>query len=233
MNENKSKGQEPRAIAATPDGAALAAGTGRMDEGSVLAAYSRWAPFYDLVFGASTFWGRRAIARVINALAPGRVLEAGVGTGLALPTYDRRHLVHGIDLSPDMLQRARRRAARRRLANVEALQEMDAGHLAMADATFDAVVASYLMTVVPEPGRVMSEFARVTRPGGLIVVISHFASENWYRVVERWLSRFSARIGWQPDVPVDRFLSYPHLRLVEKRTVAPFGLFTLLVFERV
>ncbi len=86
-----------------------------LTDADVLAAYSRWAPIYDYVFALPFLTGRRAVARLVNRLAPGRILEAGVGTGVALPRYDRRHRIFGIDLSPDMLERARARVARKRL----------------------------------------------------------------------------------------------------------------------
>ncbi len=230
-NERQSRSQAIARVATETMPSAVPAPD--MDDAAVIAAYSRWAPVYDFVFGLTTLGGRRTIARFVNHLPPAHILEAGVGTGLALPRYGRMHRVFGIDLSTAMLQRARRRVARRHLDHVEALEEMDAGHLALPDASFDVIIASYLMTVVPEPQRVMSEFVRVAKPGAQVLFINHFASRNWYRFVEQWLSRFASRIGWHPDVPMERFTNHPNLKLVETRTVGPFRLFTLLVFERV
>jgi phosphatidylethanolamine/phosphatidyl-N-methylethanolamine N-methyltransferase len=205
-----------------------------IDEAAVVAAYSRWAPVYDAVFGLQTMPGRRAVAKAINRLPPGRILEAGVGTGLSLPAYRRDHRIVGIDLSPDMLERARIRVERRNLTNVEALLEMDAGHLAFADASFDAVAAMYVMTVVPHPEEVMAEFARVTRRGGRLAVVGHFASDRGiYRAVENRLSRFAARIGWNPEFPVTRLTASHDFRLIESRRLAPAKLWSLLLFERV
>ncbi|MCW5697815.1 MAG: methyltransferase domain-containing protein [Bauldia sp.] len=205
-----------------------------IDEAAVVAAYSRWAPVYDAVFGLPFLTGRRAIAKIVNALPPGRILEAGVGTGMALKRYDRKHRVFGIDLSPDMLARARTRVARGHLGHVEGLEVMDAGNLAFPDRSFDAVVAMYVMTVVPDPDKVMAEFVRVTPPGGRLVVIGHFASSGgFYHWVERRLARFAARIGWNPDMDVERLMGRPDLRLVARRKLGPLWLFTLLTFERV
>lgn len=205
-----------------------------LTDADVLAAYSRWAPIYDSVFALPFLTGRRAVARAVNRLATGRILEAGVGTGVALPRYDRRHRIFGIDLSPDMLARARRRVERRRLDHVEGLEEMDASDLKFADQSFDAVVAMYVMTVVPDPETVMSEFVRVTKPGGRLIAIGHFASTGgFYHWVERRLARYAAKLGWNPDFPVSRLTNRPDLRLVGKRKLGPLWLFTLLEFERI
>jgi phosphatidylethanolamine/phosphatidyl-N-methylethanolamine N-methyltransferase len=206
-----------------------------LDERSVVEAYARWAPIYDALFGVITWGGRRAALGTVNALPAARVLEAGVGTGISLPGYHARHRIVGIDLSPDMLERAERRVERRQLRNVEAIRRMDAGHLTMGDASLDVVVAMYVMTVVPEPERVLDEFARVIRPGGRLVIVNHFASERYDSPtagVERVLSRFAAKLGWEARFPIERITSHPELRLLEKRKLHPFGLFTLLVFER-
>lgn len=200
----------------------------------MIAAYARWAPVYDGIFGLVTLKGRREAVKVINALPAGRVLEAGVGTGISLPLYERKHRITGFDLSPDMLLRARKRVARRALRHVETIAELDAGKLPMDEASFDAVMAMYVITVVPEPHRVLSELARVTKPGGRVVLVNHFAGETGARAgFERFLSRFAAKLGWQPDFPMSRVMGRRDLKLVDSRRIAPFGLYTLLVFEKV
>jgi phosphatidylethanolamine/phosphatidyl-N-methylethanolamine N-methyltransferase len=206
-----------------------------LDEESIVAAYARWAPIYDAFFGVVTWFGRKAAQRAVNNLPPGRLLEAGVGTGISLPGYRSTHRITGIDLSPDMLERAERRVERRRLNNVEALRVMDAGNLTMPDGSFDSIVAMYVMTVVPDPDKVLDEFARVVRPGGKLVLVNHFAAENGQSAkasIEKALARFSAKLGWDPDFPLHRITSHSRWKLVEKKSLQPFGLFKLLVFER-
>jgi len=212
------------------DDASLAA----IDRTHVVAAYARWAPIYDPIFGAFTRGPGRAAIAEINGLPPGRVIELGVGTGLSLPLYERRHRIVGVDLSPNMLVRAEKRVSAEGLSHVEALLEMDAANLRFPDHSFDAAMAMFVITVVPDPDRVLAEMVRVVRPGGRVVLVNHFSVERGLRaLVERWMSRFSARLGWRPNFPIERVLGRPELRLVKRQPVKAFDLFTLLVFERV
>lgn len=207
-------------------------GLAAIDTSDVRQAYRRWAPVYDRTFGAFVEAAVRQVTARANALS-GRLLEAGVGTGLALPHYGPQLSVTGIDLSPDMLARARARVARRRQGNVEALLEMDATSLAFADGSFDVAVAMFVMTVVPDPAAVMRELARVTRPGGTLLICNHFSVEEGLRgAVERGLARYAARLGWRPEFPVEAVLVAPALRLVAQGPVRPFGFFTLLEFTK-
>ncbi|HEY7552807.1 MAG TPA: class I SAM-dependent methyltransferase, partial [Hyphomicrobiaceae bacterium] len=119
-----------------------------MDEAAVRSAYRRWAPVYDNTFGLVAAEGRKHAVEIINRTS-GRVLEVGVGTGLSLPSYRRDLQIVGIDLSPEMLEKARERVAAEGLRNVAGLHEMDAGDLKFPDSAFDTVVAMYVMTVVP------------------------------------------------------------------------------------
>src|SRR3954467_2192649 len=96
-----------------------------LDADAVRAAYRRWAAVYDAVFGGVSAWGRRRAVAEVNRLPGSRVLEVGVGTGLALPHYRPEKRITGIDLSAEMLARARTRVAGERLDNVAALLEMD------------------------------------------------------------------------------------------------------------
>ncbi len=205
----------------------------QLDERAVVDAYARWAPIYDPIFGVITARAIRATMKRLNALPPSRVLEVGVGTGIALPLYRPEHRVTGIDLSPDMLKIARERVARRHLTNVDGIVEMDAAILAFPDAAFDVAVAMFVMSVVPDPARVLGEMRRVVRPGGRIVTVNHFKAEGGARgAIERRLARYGARLGWHPEFAIETVLGHSGLTLVEQRTLPPFRLYTLLVFDR-
>jgi ubiquinone/menaquinone biosynthesis C-methylase UbiE len=120
------------------------------------------------VFGA----GHRAWA---CTRARGDTLEVAVGTGLNLPLYDRGVRLTGIDLSPEMLDIARRRADETGLD--PDLREADAHELPFAEATFDSVVCTYSLCNIPDPHRAVGEMKRVLRPGGRLVLVDHIRSD--------------------------------------------------------
>lgn len=204
-----------------------------LDDKAIVAAYARWAPIYDPIFGVITARAIGATMRVVNALPHGTVLEVGVGTGLALPRYKRDHRITGIDLSPDMLARAEKRVEEKGLHNVAALAEMDAGNLRFLDGSFDVAVAMFVMTVVPHPKAVLAEMARVVRPGGRIVIVNHFSAKAGLRATfEHWLNQYAARLGWNPEFEREILLGRSDLKLIEERSLFPLGVYTLMVFER-
>jgi phosphatidylethanolamine/phosphatidyl-N-methylethanolamine N-methyltransferase len=196
---------------------------------SILQSYARYAPVYDHTFGwLLSFRGRSMAAGVTNH-SPGKILEVGVGTGIGLPYYRREHQVHGIDISPHMLDRAKKRVHRKRLGNVTQLTIMDARKLQFADNSFDAIVAAYVMSVVPEPDKVIREIERVCKPGGDVIIVNHFAAEGGMRRgVEKLLAPLSNKLGWRPDMPVEEILAHTDLQEVSRHTLPPMGLFTLL-----
>ncbi len=209
-----------------------AAGRVRMDESAVREAYRRWAPVYDHTFGLVATEGRRHAVELINK-RDGRVLEVGVGTGLSLPAYGSHLEIVGIDLSPEMLDKARSRVASEGLENVAGLHEMDAGDLSFPSQSFDTVVAMYVLTVVPEPERVMRELSRVTKPGGEVLLVNHFSQEEGVRGwVERRMAPFADKLGWRPVFDLDRVMVCEDLTLVERQALRPFGLFTMLRFVK-
>ncbi|HVB68539.1 MAG TPA: class I SAM-dependent methyltransferase [Acetobacteraceae bacterium] len=199
-----------------------------LDADAVRAAYRRWAGVYDTMFGLVSAAGRRRAVREVNAL-PGRdVLEMGVGTGLALPRYAPDKRVTGIDLSAEMLERARRRVARLGLDSVAALHEMDAEATSFPDASFDIAVAMFVASVVPHPRRLLAEMRRVVRPGGHLLFVNHFAAERGPRWWVEWaLAPASRGLGWHPDFAIEALFGPEDRPRLTTRPVPPFGIFTL------
>ncbi len=200
-----------------------------LDTAAVRDAYRRWAGVYDGVFGGVSAPGRRRAVAAVNALPGRRVLEVGVGTGLALPHYAPGKRVVGIDLSRDMLCRARDRVAAARLSTVQGLVEMDAERMGFADASFDIAVAMFTATVVPDARRLVAEMRRVVRPGGELLFVNHFRAEQGLRWwAERSLAPLSRVLGWHPDFALEDLLEDP--RCASAITPCPpFGLFTLVL----
>ncbi|MFO7757650.1 MAG: class I SAM-dependent methyltransferase [Roseovarius sp.] len=203
-----------------------------MELDAVSNTYARWAPVYDATFGRITQAGRRAAVRYINKRS-GDVLEVGVGTGLSLEAYDRSLRVTGMDYSEDMLRKARARVAKQGLTHVAGLRQMDARDLDFPDDSFDTVAAMHVVSVVPEPERVMSEIARVLRPGGQVVITNHF---KHVRGVWAGLARAAAPLenllGWHSDFEMRRVLQDPRLNIALRRDLPPMGMMTFLVMEK-
>jgi phosphatidylethanolamine/phosphatidyl-N-methylethanolamine N-methyltransferase len=203
-----------------------------IDEGTVRKAYARWEPVYDMVFGELPAPGRRQAIETINR-RNGRVLEVGVGTGISLPQYRRELRITGIDLSPEMLAKARERVERHGLDNVEALLEMDAANMTIEDASFDVVVAMYVLTAVPDPAAVMRECERVCRPGGEVLVLNHFSDgQGVIGFIEKVSAPAASLIGWRPEFPRAAIMVCDGLELMEAQSLSPFGIMQLLRFVK-
>ena len=211
-----------------------------IDKQSVERAYARWAPVYDLVFGAVFERGRKAsIEAAEQACGPagGRILEVGVGTGISLPDYSRNNRLTGVDLSEPMLRKAHERVADKMLANVDALAVMDAERLALPDHSYDVVVAQYVITAVPNPEATLDEFARVLKPGGEIILVSRVGAELGLRKsLEKWFAPAARKLGWRTEFPFERYTTWVarngSVDLVERRSMPPFGHFSLIRFAK-
>jgi phosphatidylethanolamine/phosphatidyl-N-methylethanolamine N-methyltransferase len=184
-------------------------------------AYARWAPVYDVVYDKLTEPAARDAVEAAVACGP-RILEAGVGTGLSLGYYPKTSFVCGVDLSEDMLKRARRKVLRRGLTHVRGLQVMDVCRLGYADDSFDAVVAQFLITLVPDPEGALSEFLRVVRPGGEIVLANHFGqTRGAVAKVEEIVAPLCTKIGWSSAFKSTRIEAWARKNGVEFIGVSP------------
>src|SRR5919198_4706850 len=207
-----------------------------LDKDTIAKAYARWAPVYDLVFGAVFERGRQAAIAAAERIG-GRILEVGIGTGISLPDYSRVNRICGVDISEPMLRKAQQRVAELRLTHVEGLWVMDAEHLSFPDASFDVIVAQYVITTVPNPEATLDEFARVLKPGGEIILVSRVGSEaGLRRAFEHWFAPMAHKLGWRTEFPWARFARWaerPHgVRLVERRAMPPLGHFSLVRYGK-
>jgi phosphatidylethanolamine/phosphatidyl-N-methylethanolamine N-methyltransferase len=135
-----------------------------------------------------------------------------------------------------MLRKAQERVIEQRLAHVDALAVMDAKHLGFPDAYFDAVVAQYVITAVPDPEATLDEFARVLKPGGEIILVNHIGAETGLRrAFERWFSPVARRLGWRPEFPWARLARWAErgdVHLIERRPMPPLGHFSLIRYGK-
>ena len=211
--------------------------TDTINADTVTKTYARWAPVYDLVFGTVFERARTAAIAATNRIG-GRVLDVGVGTGICLPHYAPSTRVVGIDLSEPMLRKARKRVAELGLRHVERLEVMDAENLGFPDASFDVVVAQYVVNTVPHPETALDEFSRVLKPGGEIVLINRIgADDGARRALEHLLMPVTQRLGWRSEFPWARFEHWvakaDGMRLIERRPVPPLGHFSVLRFGKI
>ena len=207
-----------------------------LDQQTLNRAYARWAPIYDVVFGAVFDSGRKASIESAEQVG-GRILDVGIGTGISLMDFSRGNRIVGVDISEPMLRRARRRVIEADLDNVECLAVMDAERLGFPDNFFDVVVAQYVITAVPNPEGTLDEFARVLRPGGEIVLVNHIGAENGpRRLFEQCFAPLARRLGWRPEFRFGRLTDWAQrhggVRLIERRPMPPMGHFSLIRFQR-
>jgi phosphatidylethanolamine/phosphatidyl-N-methylethanolamine N-methyltransferase len=194
--------------------------------------YGVLARVYDAFFDWALGPGRRSAVAQLMPEPGERILEVGVGTGLSLPLYPAGCQVVGIDISDPMLERARARLTGLAEADVR-LERMDARAIAFADGHFDKVLAPYVISVVPDPDKVMAEIVRVCRPGGTVIVVNHFQSAfPPVAAVEHLLTSLSTWIGFRMDLPVAAVTGTPGLTLVRTRRVNLLGLWRVLEFRR-
>jgi phosphatidylethanolamine/phosphatidyl-N-methylethanolamine N-methyltransferase len=203
-----------------------------MELEAVSKTYARWAPVYDWTFGIVLSSARKRAVALANSRG-GAVLEVGVGTGLSLPLYGRDLAVSGFDYSGEMLEKARERVAKQGLSQVRSLLKMDARQIEYADESFDQVMAMHVLSVVPEPERVMGEIERVLKPGGQVIIVGHFADGGGLLgFTERMLKPFANRIGWHSDFERAQVLGAASLSLESERRLPPLGIMSMMVLRK-
>ena len=185
-----------------------------VDNDFLYRVYQNLSWVYDYTFGPTLHPGRVDAIQRMKIKSGDRVLEVGVGTGINAALYPRDCSVTGIDLSTKMLDKARRRIARKDVHNVRLL-EMDATNLRFPDGIFDVVYAPYVISVVPDPVAVAREMLRVCRPGGRVVILNHFRSRNRFGAwLECLIAPVGKYLGFKSDLDLPAFLTQANLHPV-------------------
>jgi phosphatidylethanolamine/phosphatidyl-N-methylethanolamine N-methyltransferase len=175
--------------------------------------YKWWAPIYDRVMGPFAGKARRQAIELLK-LQPGEtVLLSGVGTGLDLPHIQPGAKVTGIDLSPEMLQKAREKAVKQDVT----LCKMNAQTLDFADGSFDAVILNLILSVVPDGPTAFREAWRVLRPGGQAVIFDKFVSEDGQiSTLRRGLGKIISLFGTDPNRRFSDIIGSPSDLIIER-----------------
>jgi phosphatidylethanolamine/phosphatidyl-N-methylethanolamine N-methyltransferase len=199
-----------------------------MEAERVKRIYAFYSSFYDSFFGRLYAPGRRAAARLMDVRAGEEVLEVGVGTGIALPLYPRGARVVGIDLSREMLEKARRRKRDLGLSNVT-LYEMDATRMDFPAGRFHKVIAAHTVAVVPNPLTLILEMKRVCREGGEIYILNYAGStEGWLSQIDKFVSPFRQALGLGHHLDIESLVREAGLSIEHQQRVNLFGCCSLI-----
>ncbi len=187
----------------------------QMNQTEVKSIYGKYSAFYDRVF-SQFFFPRIKLGIKKSRIQKGdRVIEVGVGTGLSLSLYPEGCNVVGIDVTRKMLEKAKEKKEKHGLSHVD-LFEMDAENMTFGDDSFDHALAAFVVTVVPNPEKMVAEMKRVTKKGGNIIILNHFCSKNiLVSTVEKLLSPLCERWGWRSDISLDLLSNHCNLQINE------------------
>ena len=207
------------------------AASGAVTASAVGSAYRRYAPIYDWVFGAVLEHGRRVLACAVNAEHPATLLEVGVGTGLLLERYPAETKVTGVDISQEMLDRAAVRAKQMPERSI-VLVRGNAETLDFPAESFDCVTLPYVMSVTPDPGRLLAEAMRVCKPGGTVCVMNHFSGSRTWWLLEQLVRPLAARIGFRSDFGLQQQIFDRGYQAESIQSANLFGLSRLVVIRK-
>jgi phosphatidylethanolamine/phosphatidyl-N-methylethanolamine N-methyltransferase len=184
-----------------------------MDYKTIERAYAILSPVYDFLFDKVFYPGRVAAIKLLEAKPGDRILEVGVGTGLNLPLYPRDCDVTGVDISEGMLRKAEERVRTLGMGRAK-LMVMDGSRLEFPDNSFDRVIATYVISAVPDPVKTLLEMRRVCKPSGHLVILNHFKSENpIIGMFEKILAPVCTKIGFDTELKL--------MPLLERVALAP------------
>lgn len=199
-----------------------------MDTIAISKVYSKYASFYDFLFGGVFAPGQYKAIQLMNPQPGEEILEVGIGTGISLPLYPRCSRVVGIDICSEMLEKAKEKKLNMGLSNVS-LYKMDAERLAFANGRFDKVIAAHVITVVPNPVETIKEMKRVCKRDGEIFILNYFGSKNGILSrFERAISSIRKKLGLGRPLNPEKMLEGANLKILEVHKVNFLRLFHLI-----
>ena len=186
-----------------------------MDDKSIIKSYKRVSGFYDYTFGQIFRPGQKKLVSMMECTSTDKVLEIGIGTGTSYKYYPMETEVTGIDISPDMLEKAKKNIRKHNLQNKNVIM-MNGEQLKFEDNSFDKVVGMYVVSVTQNPNLLIKEMKRVCKPNGDIYLVNHFSFETdskFMKILEKGLMPVSKYLGWRPYFPFSEFNAYAKLNV--------------------
>lgn len=203
-----------------------------MNPEKVKKIYDFYSDFYDFIFSWILNPNLKHILSFLEFKKGDKILEIGIGTGISIENYPTYCRITGIDISEGMLKKAKKRAERLKLNNVE-LKIMDATNLDFPDKSFDYVIAAFVISVCQHPEKMVDEMLRVLKDDGRIVIVNHFASENKFiNSIEKLLDPLTKNIGWRMDLCLSSLLQRDGLRVERKTKLFPFSPWTGIILRK-
>lgn len=203
-----------------------------ISQDNVIRTYRLYAPLYDRLFGTVLEPGRRALTEKVNHMMPSSVLEVGVGTGLTLEHYPASTSIVGIDISHEMLKIAEQRADQLAGRSIN-LKAMDAEKLDFPDNYFDCITVPYVLSVTPNPDKLVSEIRRVCRKNGTILILNHFSGSRFWWFLERLVRSMANRVGFRSDFCFTEQILKHDWEVISVREVNFLGLSRLVVIRNI
>ena len=201
-----------------------------MDQNSIIKSYKRVSGFYDMTFGQVFRPGQKTVIKKMNCSDSDSVLEIGIGTGSSFRYYPDETKVVGIDISPDMLDLARKKIEKNKAKNKHILL-MNGENLSFPDNTFDKVVGMYVVSVTQNPKKLIEEMKRVCKNDGDIFIVNHFSNDTdnpLIKMFEKGLMPVSKILGWKPYFPFSDFNEYAKLNVLEMSKVNIFDYWNII-----
>jgi phosphatidylethanolamine/phosphatidyl-N-methylethanolamine N-methyltransferase len=191
--------------------------------------YSRLSKYYDPFFRWVTLPRQKMLIQGIRVKPGARIMDLGVGTGLALPLYPRHCKVVGVDISPKMLQRARRRVRSNNLTHVELVQcdalDIDKG---FPKSSFDIIIGAFILSVIDDPVRVLKNMKKVGKPDCSMFIINHLRSSHpLFAKCEGLLEPICKKLGWHFQLNLENALAEAGLRVVSQKPCYAFDLYSI------
>ncbi|MFT7228148.1 MAG: phosphatidylethanolamine/phosphatidyl-N-methylethanolamine N-methyltransferase [Methylophilaceae bacterium] len=198
---------------------------------AVKETYNHLAKIYNFIYGKTLQNGRDTLGKSLTFESNKKILEIGVGTGLTLNLYPINSEITGVDVSNEMLIRAKQRIQTLGLKNIKLITS-DGEHTGLPNDYFDHVVLAYVYSVTPKPEAIIQEAFRVCKPNGHIWILNHFSGMGGWNFLEALIKPCSRFLGFRSIFPFGEFVTSKNWNIVSIKRVNAFGLSRLIKIKK-